>query len=646
LSKNMADIFGTAQNEVLSATSATGDNVYGQDGDDLLIGGNGSDLLSGGAGNDAIRDYGSGADTLAGGTGDDLYCIVSEGDSVVENAGEGTDTVETQVNYVLGANLENLTLNYGANGTGNELNNVISDGTGDNNIIFAMGGNDTVYAGGGNDSIDGGDGSDLIYGGAGNDAISDYGNGSDTLAGGIGDDRYCLLTTGDSVVENAGEGIDTVETQIDYVLGANVENLILNYGANGTGNELSNVITDGTGANNIIFAMGGDDTVDAGGGNDSIDGGDGSDMIYGGAGNDAISDYGSGSDTLAGGIGDDRYCILTTGDLVVENIGEGIDTVETQIDYVLGANVENLILNYGANGTGNELNNVITDGTGANNIMSGLGGDDTILGGIGNDTIYGGEGNDSLDGGTDNDFITGDAGNDTMSGGEGADSLYGGAGQDLIRGGNGNDFIGGDAGDDQMFGDAGDDQMFGGEGADTMSGGIGNDLLSGESGNDVLNGDEGDDTIYGGEGKDVITGGNGNDTLVTGQGNDILTGGAGNDVFSFQAPAGLLGYDAAVVGTSTITDFASGSDQIGISACLIGGFGYYGALQAADFASVSNEAEYNDAICGNAKIIYNSSNGNLFYNANGADAGLGNGSQFATVQGAPALTTSDFQVQW
>jgi Ca2+-binding RTX toxin-like protein len=126
----------------------------------------------------------------------------------------------------------------------------------------------------------------------------------------------------------------------------------------------------------------------------------------------------------------------------------------------------------------------------------------------------------------------------------------------------------------------------------------------------------------------------------------MLTGGAGNDVFSFQAPYGQPGYDAAVVGTSTITDFTRGSDQIGISSCLIGGFGYYGTLQAADFASVSNEAEYNDAICGTAKIIYNSSNGNLFYNANGAEAGLGKGSQFATVQGAPALSTSDFQVQW
>jgi hypothetical protein len=65
-----------------------------------------------------------------------------------------------------------------------------------------------------------------------------------------------------------------------------------------------------------------------------------------------------------------------------------------------------------------------------------------------------------------------------------------------------------------------------------------------------------------------------------------------------------------------------------------------------DFASVSNEADFNAAACGTAKIIYNSSNGSIFYNAKVAEAGLGKGSQFATAQGAPALTVNDFQVQW
>jgi Ca2+-binding RTX toxin-like protein len=114
-----------------------------------------------------------------------------------------------------------------------------------------------------------------------------------------------------------------------------------------------------------------------------------------------------------------------------------------------------------------------------------------------------------------------------------------------------------------------------------------------------------------------------------------------NDTFSFQAPADLPGYNTAIVGISTITQ-----GQIGISSCLIGGFGYYGTLQAADFAVVTSVSEFNAAAGSTAKIIYNSSNGDLYYNADGATAGLGNGSQFAVVQGTPALNTADFQVQW
>jgi hypothetical protein len=79
------------------------------------------------------------------------------------------------------------------------------------------------------------------------------------------------------------------------------------------------------------------------------------------------------------------------------------------------------------------------------------------------------------------------------------------------------------------------------------------------------------------------------------------------------------------------------------------GFGYYGTLQAAEAnheAVVTSVSEFNAAAGSTAKIIYNSSNGDLYYNADGATAGLGNGSQFAVVQGKPALTVNDFQVQW
>jgi len=157
-------------------------------------------------------------------------------DVVVENAGEGTDTVQSSVSWVLGANLENLTLTGAAaiNGTGNGGNNVIT------------------------------------------------GNGAaNVLTGGAGDDTYVVQNITDVVVENAGEGTDTVLSSVDYVLPANVENLLLAGSGNisGTGNSGANTIIGNTGANILT-------------------GGDGSDIfVFGGApggGNvDTILDFAS-----------------------------------------------------------------------------------------------------------------------------------------------------------------------------------------------------------------------------------------------------------------------------------------------------------------------------------------------------------------
>ena len=102
----------------------------------MLTGNTGVNLLSGGAGNDTL-DGGADAvvDTLTGGTGDDTYWIQYEGaDTVVENSGEGTDTIRAKMSYTLGANLENLQLESSGNlsGVGNSLANRITAWEGNN----------------------------------------------------------------------------------------------------------------------------------------------------------------------------------------------------------------------------------------------------------------------------------------------------------------------------------------------------------------------------------------------------------------------------------------------------------------------------------------------------------------------------------
>src|SRR6185369_12378637 len=141
--------------------------------DNSLIGNGGNNRLGGGAGNDTL-DGAGGADTLTGGTGDDVYVVNNDKDVVIENAGEGKDTVRSSINFTLSANVENLTMTGGggANGTGNELDNVLTGNSAGNHLTGNAG----------DDTLDGGAGADLLTGGTGNDRyVMARGYGSDTI---------------------------------------------------------------------------------------------------------------------------------------------------------------------------------------------------------------------------------------------------------------------------------------------------------------------------------------------------------------------------------------------------------------------------------------------------------------------------------
>ena len=532
-------LFGNDSDDQLSGSEGN-DALDGGTGNDSLDGGDGDDMLLGGIGNDLL-DGGIGNDMMQGGRGNDTYSVDSENDIIVENAGEGTDSVQASINYVLSGNLEKLTLTGtdAIDGTGNELNNTITGNSGAN----------ILDGGAGNDTLDGGAGDDMLLGGIGNELL-DGGIGNDTMQGGIGNDTYSVDSENDVIVENAGEGTDSVQASINYVLSGNIEKLILTGSddIHGTGNELNNALTGNSGAN----------MLDGGSGNDTLEGGAGADVLLGGIGNDLL-DGGIGNDTMQGGEGNDTYVVDNEGDEITENAGEGTDSVQSSVSYALSSSLERLTLtgSGSVNGYGNDLDNAVT-GNAGNNELSGSGGNDTISGGAGNDLIWGGTGNDKLDGGIGADTMTGGSGNDTYvvdneSDGitenedEGVDNVQASVSyalsqniEQLILTGSGsidgtgnssdNDITGNRAGN-ALYGAAGNDTIDGGAGDDTIDGGAGNDLLEGNTGNDTLEGGEGSDTLTGGSGSNMLSGGDGDDMYILESGDDTIIEDAegGND---------------------------------------------------------------------------------------------------------------------
>ncbi|BAG03998.1 unknown protein [Microcystis aeruginosa NIES-843] len=114
----------------------------------------------------------------------------------------------------------------------------------------------------------------------------------------------------------------------------------------------------------------------------------------------------SGADAMTGLAGNDTYTVNNAGDLVIEALNQGTDTVQAAISYTLPNNVENLLLTGtgNLNGTGNALNNQITGNSGNNN-LNGAAGTDTLIGGTGNDSLNGAAGIDTLTGGVGTDIF-------------------------------------------------------------------------------------------------------------------------------------------------------------------------------------------------------------------------------------------------
>jgi Ca2+-binding RTX toxin-like protein len=389
-------------------------------------------------------------------------------------------------------------------------------------------------------------GADVLNGGSGNDTL-DGGTGADTMSGGAGDDTYVVDNVGDVVNEAVGGGTDLVLTNLaNYSLTANVENLTYTGAVSfsGTGNSLANVITGGTG-------------------------------------NDTLTDGANvaGVDTLIGGAGNDIYNVANVGDVIIEGVGAGIDTVRTSLgSYTLDANVENLTYTGAGDfvGTGNALANVINGGAGADTLDGGLNlaGVDTLVGGAGNDTYIvrnvGDVVTEALNGGTDtvltalasltlaanveNLAYTG-AGNFAGTGNSLANVINGGAGADTLDGGVGADTLIGGAGDDIYVVDNAGDAVVEAAGGSTDT--VRTSLATYALGANVENLTSTGAGAFRGFGNNLantITGGAGADTLTDGinaVGVDTLIGGAGNDTYNVSNVGDVI-VEAAGGGTDTV----------------------------------------------------------------------------------------------
>lgn len=481
---------GTAAADKLTVVGDVAAEYYGLAGNDTLTGGKNDDYLDGGDGTDTLIGN-AGTNTLVGGLGNDTYVVSSKTDKIIENVAGGTDTVKASVDFTLASQVENLTMTAnGLTGIGNELANTLTAAAGGSTLYGLAGAdklvggagndyldggdnNDTITAGGGNNTLLGGNGNDILTGGAGINTIIG-GDGLDTLTGGagtnnmfggLGNDTYTVISKNDTVTEYLNEGVDTVKTNVEFTLGANIENLtMLVSGQTGTGNELGNTLTaaaggstlyglagadklvgglgndylDGGDDNDTITAGGGDNTLIGGLGNDTLTGGAGINTLVGGDGADILTG-GTGTNNMIGGTGNDTYTVISATDTVVENLNEGTDTVKAGVNFTLGTNVENLTMTLaGLTGNGNELINTLTAHASGSNLY-GFGGNDKLVGGAGNDYLDGGEGADTITGGNGNNTMLGGAGNDSITGGTGSDDIRGGLGNDTLTGGVGSD---------------------------------------------------------------------------------------------------------------------------------------------------------------------------------------------------------------
>ena len=273
---------------------ATLDTFTGTSGNDVLRGRGGNDVLNGGAGDDVVvYAVGDGQDTVNGGTEGavgDLLVVSNVGgaQATITVAAAGADPVTVDLSTTAGteitaSEIEDITINLGANGDTVVVNGNLGGTSLDVNTI-------TVNGGAGNDTVDATSLSSnhrVVFNGNGGDDTFESSNagGNDTFSGGSaganGDTvDYSAVTVGGVNVNLAsGTATDIGGTGVGSDTLIDVENVIGTGQADSiTGDGDANVLTGG-GGGDVLEGAGGDDTLHGDGGTDTA--------VY----DDALSNY-------------------------------------------------------------------------------------------------------------------------------------------------------------------------------------------------------------------------------------------------------------------------------------------------------------------------------------------------------------------
>ncbi|MBL8336692.1 MAG: S8 family serine peptidase, partial [Rhodoferax sp.] len=672
------------------------EGLWGSSHADLLAGAAGAESLQGGDGADGLYAAGgddtlagdAGADTMDGGTGSDLadYSLAPAGirvelwRSLAPQDGHGAQDALWNIERVLGSGWNDVLVGGGAGDS-------LAGGPGDDTLAGAAG-NDTLHGGTGSDLVDysgapgpvsaelwrqlatqdGQGGTDLLIGverltgSAFNDLLAGD-NAAGALTGGAGDDGLYAAGGNDTLVGGAGN--DTLDGGADW------DTADYSAASGPVVAELWRALAtaDGTGGRDALWNIEG---LIGTAFNDLLAGGNGDDGLSGADGNDTLAGRG-GNDTLDGGGGRDIADYASASGPVTAELWRGWALQD-------GAGGRDLL---------RDLEGL--SGSPWADLLAGAAHDESFFGGAGNDGIYAAGGNDTLAGGSGHDTLDGGPGVDTVDysnatgsvtaelwrayalndgqGGQDAlwniESLIGSAQADLLAGAANNEsFIGG-AGNDGIYAAAGNDTLSGGAGADTLDGGAGTDLadygaatggvtaelwrafalndgsggtdalwnienLSGSAQADLLAGTNADNRLSGQGGADQIYAASGNDTLAGGLGADTLNGGAGADIFVFDTAPGPGNIDI-------LQDFNPVDDTLQLAGSQFTALAMPGALVAGVLRSAAGATTAGNA---NDRLIYNSSTGALYYDADGS--GALPAVQFAILGTGLALSVADF----